>query len=162
MTIPWNKKDLFPLVPVVPDVSFFMSEIEGNTTFAIFKVCVNMRSVSTRGLEMDQAKQFSDDRSQLRKMRYASLLEGTTLLLLLGVAVPLKHLGGCSGLVSIMGPTHGLVFLLYFWMLVQTLSNGDWTRGDALRMTLAALVPFGAFVNERALARRAVTLSTSA
>jgi integral membrane protein len=101
----------------------------------------------------------SEERSQLRRMRAVSLLEGATLVLLLGVAVPLKHLAGLPVATSIMGPIHGIAFVLYVWMLVQTLSLGGWTRAEAARMVLAAFIPFGAFVNERALARRQASLA---
>ena len=101
----------------------------------------------------------SEELSQLRRMRAVSLLEGATLVLLLGVAVPLKHLAGLPVATSIMGPIHGIAFVLYVWMLVQTLSLGGWTRAEAARMVLAAFIPFGAFVNERALARRQASLA---
>ncbi len=101
----------------------------------------------------------SEERSQLRRMRAVSLLEGATLVLLLGVAVPLKHLAGFPVATSIMGPVHGIAFVLYVWMLVQTLSLGGWTRAEAARMVLAAFIPFGAFENERALARRQASLA---
>jgi integral membrane protein len=91
-------------------------------------------------------------------MRAVSLLEGTTLLLLVGVAVPLKHLAGIPVVTSIMGPIHGIAFILYVWMLVQTVSMGGWTLAAAARMVLAAFIPFGAFLNERALARRQASL----
>ena len=100
-----------------------------------------------------------EELSQLRRMRAVSLLEGTTLLLLLGVAVPLKHLAGIPVATSIMGPIHGIAFILYVWMLVQTVSMGGWTLAAATRMVLAAFIPFGAFVNERALARRQASLA---
>jgi integral membrane protein len=103
----------------------------------------------------------AEELSQLRRMRAVSLLEGTTLLLLLGVAVPLKHLAGIPVATSIMGPIHGIAFVLYVWMLIQTISIGGWTRAAAARMVLAAFIPFGAFVNERALARRQASLATS-
>jgi integral membrane protein len=100
-----------------------------------------------------------EELSQLRRMRAVSLLEGTTLLLLLCVAVPLKHLAGLPVATAIMGPIHGIAFILYIWMLVQTLSMGGWTGTAATRMVLAAFIPFGAFVNERALARRQASLA---
>ncbi len=100
-----------------------------------------------------------EELSQLRRMRAVSLLEGTTLLLLVGIAVPLKHLAGFPVATAIMGPIHGIAFILYVWMLVQTLSMGGWTRRAAARMVLAAFIPFGAFVNERALARRQASLA---
>jgi hypothetical protein len=36
---------------------------------------------------------------------------------------------------------------------------GGWTGTAAARMVLAAFIPFGAFVNERALARRQASLA---
>jgi integral membrane protein len=95
---------------------------------------------------------------QLRRMRIVSLIEGSTLLLLLLVAVPLKHLAGIFVATRIMGPVHGLAFLAYTWMLIQTVSGGGWSRSQTLRLVIAALIPCGAFINERALARRQAML----
>jgi integral membrane protein len=103
----------------------------------------------------------TEELSQLRRMRAVSLIEGSTLLLLLLVAVPLNHLAGVSAATHIMGPIHGLAFLAYIWMMIQTVSGGGWPRSDTTRLVVAALVPFGAFVNERALARRQATLGGS-
>ena len=49
-----------------------------------------------------------DDRNALRNLQYLSLLEATTLVVLVCVAVPLKHLAGYPVAVSIMGPVHGI------------------------------------------------------
>jgi uncharacterized protein YjeT (DUF2065 family) len=49
----------------------------------------------------------------LDHLRLASLFEGVTLLTLLAVAVPLKHVAGLLLAVSIAGPVHGLAFLVY-------------------------------------------------
>ena len=104
----------------------------------------------------------ADERMRLSWMRAASLLEGSTLVLLIFVAVPLKHLAGFPMATAILGPVHGLAFLTYIWTLFQTVSAGGWPRSEAIRMLLAALIPFGAFVNERALARRQVALALPA
>jgi integral membrane protein len=63
---------------------------------------------------------------QLRRLRRVSLAEATTLLLLLGIAVPLKHLAGWSAGVAVIGPLHGLIFLFYLWTALQTVSGGGW------------------------------------
>lgn len=94
---------------------------------------------------------LAEEAGQLRRMRRASFAEGTTLLVLLLVAVPLKHLAGMPIGVRVMGPVHGLAFVFYFHTLIQTLSGGGWTRGQCVRMTLAAFVPLGTFFNERLL-----------
>ncbi|QWT22063.1 DUF3817 domain-containing protein [Bacillus sp. NP157] len=98
--------------------------------------------------------QYHEDIVQIRLMRVASILEGCTLLALLCIAVPLKHIAGLAIAVRVMGPIHGLCFVLYLWTLIRTVSAGGWPRSDVLRMVIAAIVPFGAFVNDRLLARR--------
>lgn len=85
----------------------------------------------------------------LRNIYYVSLLEGCTLLLLICVAVPLKHFFGNASLVHILGPAHGFAFLLYFWMLQQLMSAGNFSRANAIKMTIAAFIPFRAFSNVR-------------
>ncbi|HYD64444.1 DUF3817 domain-containing protein [Azospirillum sp.] len=104
----------------------------------------------------------AEEQRHLRRMRVVSLLEGSTLLLLVLVAVPLKHLAGLPVATAIMGPVHGLAFLLYVWMLLQTVSGGGWSRAETFRLVMAAFIPFGAFLNERALARRQAALAATA
>jgi integral membrane protein len=106
-------------------------------------------------------QQRAETLSQLRRMRAASLVEGSTLLLLVLVAVPLKHVADLPIATRIMGPIHGLAFLSYGWMLVRTVAGGGWSRADIVRLSIAALIPFGAFINERALARRQAMLAAS-
>jgi integral membrane protein len=93
---------------------------------------------------------------QLRRLEVASVAEAGTLILLVLVAVPLKHLAGWETGVRIMGPVHGMAFLAYVWTLIQTMSgsSGAWSRLDIARLVLAALVPFGAIANLRLLARK--------
>ena len=83
----------------------------------------------------------------LRRLRIASMIEGVTLLLLLGIAVPLKHMAGMPAAVSLMGPVHGLAFLTYVWMAVNVASGANWPRRDIVRTLAAALVAFGGFFN---------------
>jgi integral membrane protein len=96
----------------------------------------------------------TEERDQLRRMRLVSLLEGTTLVALLFVAVPLKHIAGHPAATSIVGPIHGMAFLLYIWMLIQTVSGADWSRAEIARAVIVAFIPFGAFANERFLKRK--------
>ena len=88
-----------------------------------------------------------------------TFVEATTLLLLLCVAVPLKHVAGIGGAVQMMGPVHGVAFLTYVWTAIQTVSGGDWSRGEAARLLAGAVVPFGGFLNLGLLARKAASLT---
>lgn len=102
-----------------------------------------------------------DDRRQLGRMRIASVLEATTLAILVLVAVPLKHAFGMPGLVAIMGPIHGLAFLFYIWMLIQSHFQIGWSTREWVRMVLCAFIPLAGFVNERLLKHRQDALAAA-
>jgi len=82
--------------------------------------------------------------SALRNLRIVSFLEGATLVVLVCIAMPLKHLAGYPGATSVLGPIHGFAFLLYAWMLLQAISAGGWSRNEAVKCGIAAFIPFGA------------------
>lgn len=106
-----------------------------------------------------------DDRAGRRRwlkvLRGFGLAEGVTLLFLVGIAVPMKHLAGQQGLVSAAGPVHGLVFLLYLWLAVRVAVAEGWKRGDIVRLCGVALVPFGTFLNDRFLKGKLAALAGS-
>lgn len=104
----------------------------------------------------------SAERLQLRRMRQVSLVEGSTLIVLIFIAVPLKHLGGYPVATAAMGPIHGIAFVLYVWMLIQTVVSGEWSRAEILKLAIAAIVPFGAFFNERVLKEKDAALAALA
>ena len=91
-------------------------------------------------------------RGPVGRLRIAGFAEGTTLLVLVGVAVPLKHLAGMPTAVSMLGPLHGLAFIAYFVAAMEVVGAGELARRDAWRTALVALVPFGTFANDRFLA----------
>jgi integral membrane protein len=81
----------------------------------------------------------------LTRLRWASLAEGVTLLLLVGVAVPLKRLAGFPEAVSVLGPIHGGAFLLYVAMVLHARQKGLWSATETFQLLLASVVPLGAF-----------------
>lgn len=93
--------------------------------------------------------------TSLRTLRWASLGEGGTLLLLLLVAVPLKRLAGWSTGVSVMGPIHGAAFLMYTALVLRNASAGHLNPRDTLLLLVAAFVPFGAFMVSGLFRRKA-------
>ena len=92
---------------------------------------------------------------QLRRLYHAALVEGMTLVILLGIAVPLKHLAGQPGLVTVMGPLHGLAFLYYLWAIANSAAGDDWPRAEIGAMVACALIPFGAWFSIRLIRRKA-------
>lgn len=85
--------------------------------------------------------------------RWAAMLEGVTLLVLLGFAVPLKHLAGVPAVVSWVGPVHGVAFMVYIALACNVASVQAWPRKRLAWTLLATLVPFGGFVIARSLGR---------
>jgi integral membrane protein len=90
----------------------------------------------------------------LKALRGLGLAEGVTLVFLLGIAVPMKHLAGVPGLVSAAGPVHGLVFLLYLWLSLRVVLAEGWGWRGALRLCGVALLPCGTFFNDPFIKRR--------
>ena len=98
------------------------------------------------------------ERAQLRRLEAASCVEATTLVLLVGVAVPLKHLARVPVAVTIMGPVHGFAFTAYLWTVLQTVAGGGWRRPEWLRLVAAAFVPFAGYANLPLIRRKAAAV----
>ena len=87
-------------------------------------------------------------------LKRAAIFEALTLLALFCVAMPLKYWAGVPSAVSIMGPIHGLAFMVFLWFVIRSWAEGLINRLGALRLFIGAFIPFGGFVNERWLRRR--------
>lgn len=104
---------------------------------------------------------ISERHHSLRRLRTAALIEGVTLLALLCVAVPLKHLLSFPAAVSIIGPVHGLGFVFYLWMVITTAVAEDWSRSEVALAIATAMLPFGAFVNAESLLHKKIEMDRS-
>jgi integral membrane protein len=96
------------------------------------------------------------------QVRQVSVVEGATLVVLIFIAMPLKHLGGHPVATATMGPIHGIAFVVYIWTLIQTVVSGECSRAEILRLVIAAIIPFGAFFNERVLKEKDAALAALA
>jgi integral membrane protein len=87
-------------------------------------------------------------RTSTGRLRLAAHAEGVSLLLLVCVGVPLKHLLGVPDVVRVLGPVHGVLFVLYLVLLAETAAGADgggWPPRRAAAAAVASLVPFGTF-----------------
>jgi integral membrane protein len=91
--------------------------------------------------------------THLGRVRAIALIEGVSFLVLLFVAMPLKHLGGMPLPVKIVGWAHGALFLLVCGAVVQAMTAIDWPARRGVRVIVAALIPFGPFVIDKSLQR---------
>jgi integral membrane protein len=72
-----------------------------------------------------------------------AFLEGLSLLVLLGVAMPLKYLAGIALATRVLGLLHGLAFLAYAVVLVDAFATRRWPGRTIALGLLAAFVPAG-------------------
>ena len=87
----------------------------------------------------------------MRRLRLLGLIEGTSTLLLFGVAMPLKYAWGMPLAVRIVGSVHGALFVAFCLAAVVVAARRRWPATRPLVLIAAAIVPFGPFVLDRRL-----------
>jgi len=79
-------------------------------------------------------------------LRLAGLFDGISLLVLLGIAMPLKYIWGINQAVTIVGSLHGGIFSLYALTILYAAIRLQWSLLWSAAAVVAAFVPFGNFV----------------
>lgn len=79
------------------------------------------------------------------KFRMVALIEAVSYLALLGAVVVKRVLDG-PDFVSVLGPIHGIAFLVYVLLTLLVREEQRWTVGQTLLVLVASAVPLGAFV----------------
>ena len=85
-------------------------------------------------------------KSDFTILRWAALFEGSSLLLLLFVAVPLKYYAEIPMAVKIIGPIHGVLFLTFLVLLFSHAIKKELGFEKTITGVLASFIPFGTFV----------------
>ena len=81
-------------------------------------------------------------------------LEGTSFLLLLGVAMPLKYMLGIPEAVKYVGMAHGALFIAYILMLLIATSKIKMPLWAMPAGVLGSFLPFGPFIFDHLLKKR--------
>ena len=89
----------------------------------------------------------------LSRLRLLSIVEGTSTLLLFGIAMPLKYLADMPLAVRIVGSLHGLLFACLAIGLLLATQRVPISRKLATAGIIAAVLPFGPFVFDRWLGK---------
>lgn len=88
--------------------------------------------------------------TKLGRLRLIGLLEGISLLLLVGIAVPLKYISHDPAMVKAIGPVHGLLFLFFVFNTISVGIAYKWAfRTTTWKVLLACIIPFGTFYIDR-------------
>jgi integral membrane protein len=80
---------------------------------------------------------------------WAGRLEGISLLLLLFVAMPLKYMLHEPFAVRVVGAVHGILFILYAWLIIHHTAAGRFGVRQAGLLLLGSFLPFGTFWTEK-------------
>ncbi|MBC8133389.1 MAG: DUF3817 domain-containing protein [Deltaproteobacteria bacterium] len=91
--------------------------------------------------------------SVIRQLRIVGLVEGSSFLLLLGIAMPLKYLAGMPRAVQIVGMIHGILFIIYLLAIAHAQITVRWPLSRAAGLLVASIVPFGTFIMDPRLKR---------
>ncbi|MGM0565087.1 MAG: DUF3817 domain-containing protein [Pseudomonadota bacterium] len=89
----------------------------------------------------------------IKAFRYLSLIEGTSLVVLLFIAMPLKYQMDIAGVVPIVGWIHGILFMAYIAMTLVVSHRANWSIGFWLLTMLVSVVPFACLFLDRKLKR---------
>src|SRR5688572_29585194 len=98
----------------------------------------------------------------LRQLRLVAFLEGSSFVLLLFVAMPLKYLAGLPLAVRVVGSIHGALFLVFLVALYRAARGREWPHRRSLAAFVASILPFGTFVFDASLRREIDSLQAAA
>jgi integral membrane protein len=85
----------------------------------------------------------------LKRYRVVAYIVGVLLLVLVGIAMPLKYFADQSTLVAVVGPIHGFVYMVYLVVAFDLAVRAKWTFLRTLVILLAGTIPVMSFVAER-------------
>ena len=95
-------------------------------------------------------------KTNIGRLRIIGFLEGTSLLLLLFIALPMKYAFHNPLGTRIMGTIHGALFLLFVFNTLSVGVEQKWKfRTITWKVLLACIIPFGTFyIDRKILSRR--------
>nr|WP_275691807.1 DUF3817 domain-containing protein [Psychrobacter glaciei] len=92
--------------------------------------------------------------SALKNLTIMGYLEGTSFLLLLGIAMPLKYMLGIPEAVKYVGMAHGALFIAYILVLLIATSKIKMPLWAMPAGVLGSFLPFGPFIFDHLLKKR--------
>lgn len=85
-------------------------------------------------------------KSSIGRLRILAVLEGLSLLVLVFVSMPLKHIYGITSISAILGPIHGILFILFVLNTISIGTEYNWKFTQTTwKVILACFIPFGTF-----------------
>ncbi|WP_187370997.1 DUF3817 domain-containing protein [Gracilibacillus massiliensis] len=88
-------------------------------------------------------------KSAINQFRWIGLIEGSSLVILLFIAMPLKYWAGLPEVVTVIGSLHGGLFICYILFTLYTTFKVKWSIIWLVSAVAVAFIPFGNFVLDR-------------
>lgn len=96
-------------------------------------------------------------KTSIGRLRIIAFLEGISLLMLVFIAVPMKHFFHDPSVSKVLGPVHGALFLLFVFNTLSVGVEQQWQfRKTTWKVLLACILPFGTFYIDRKILSKVV------
>jgi integral membrane protein len=95
------------------------------------------------------------------RYRIMAYTVGVGLMILVFVGVPLQYAGHSPGVVKVVGPIHGALYIVYLLAALDLARRARFGLVQLAAMVAAGFVPFVAFIVERQVVRRLAAQSSS-
>lgn len=94
-------------------------------------------------------------KTRVGRFRIIGMLEGSSLLFLIFIAVPMKYYFDNPAGSLIVGPIHGVLFLLFVYYTIVVSIEQKWKfTTTTWKVLLASFIPFGTFYIDRTVLRK--------
>ena len=93
----------------------------------------------------------------LKRFRFMGLLEGSSLLILVFLAMPLKYFFGLPEAVAVVGAIHGFLFVTYCLAIAYMTFVVKWPFLYSVIAVIVAFIPFGNLIFDRRLQKLETT-----
>jgi integral membrane protein len=84
-------------------------------------------------------------KTQTGRLRILAFLEGSSLLLILFVTMPMKYIFQMPEANMIVGMVHGVFFLMYVYYVILVKIEQNWKFSKMALALIASVIPFGTF-----------------
>jgi integral membrane protein len=85
----------------------------------------------------------------LTRFRVVAYVVGVVLIVFILVAMPLKYFADSPGLVAVIAPVHGVLYMVYLVVTFDLSMRAKWPLSRMVLLLLAGTVPVLSFVAER-------------
>ena len=90
-------------------------------------------------------------KTNIGRLRILAFFEGLSLIILVFVAVPMKHFYDNPSLVKSLGPIHGVLFLVFVGLAVMASFEYNWKFWRTFKVLISSFIPFGTFYIDRSI-----------